>query len=547
MKKTFLFILTAMVVCCFTSCKDKNEPLSADTTDETPDTRVRVKNIAEFLSLQEEEEIIYFDNAVTVTYQNGLYLFVKDNSGSLLLYGEINQTFQNGDIIKGICGKYHDYYGAVEMKVDSATFIVEYVGNNPVSPEVVSSITEEDLHKYVKFENVQFKKNVSFSSSKKSSGTLTNETLIYNNLLISAECSAARKYDITGVVAKYNDVIELYPILIEERPTFEICYVDGERLSDFTQIKSFVEFFYVVVNNYDEDDNFSVKFDQSWLRVGSIENRGVRSWDPASGDEICIYVECDNNYGSARGTQMSISKNSGETRTFYIPQQACYTMNLLPLTKFTYNGQNYNGFNFTTSDAYSMWVFVENYNDSEIYVSMSDSWITLDNKVKLDVEAGNGHRWRYEFSTSKNYGYNRLANIYFSKSTGEFESVTVFHAGPYGEKSSGGGSGGGTGGGTGGGGSSDPTAGYTITQVSVCAIYMLDNKNTGEKYTKSYYKWVSSTGRVILSISATNTAYWIGVASKNNDSTRGGYPVSGYTYRYIDYTPVGGAWYYYFN
>ena len=76
---------------------------------------------------------------------------------------------------------------------------------------------------------------------------------------------------------------------------------------------------------------------------------------------------------------------------------------------------------------------------------------------------------------------------------------------------------------------------------------MLDNKNTGEKYTKSYYKWVSSTGKVILSISATNTAYWIGVASKNYDSTRGGYPVSGYTYRYIDYTPVGGAWYYYFN
>ena len=104
-----------------------------------------------------------------------------------------------------------------------------------------------------------------------------------------------------------------------------------------------------------------------------------------------------------------------------------------------------------------------------------------------------------------------------------------------------------SGGSTGGGGTSDQTTGYTITQVSVCAIYMLDNKNTGDKYTKSYYKWVSSTGRVILSISATNTAYWIGVASKNYDSTRGGYPVSGYTYRYIDYTPVGGAWYYYFN
>lgn len=100
----------------------------------------------------------------------------------------------------------------------------------------------------------------------------------------------------------------------------------------------------------------------------------------------------------------------------------------------------------------------------------------------------------------------------------------------------------------GGGGTSDPTAGYTITQVSVCAIYLLDNSNVGDKYSKSYYKWVSNyTGQVILSRSASSSASWIGVASKNHDSKCGGHTVSGYTYRYVDYTPVGGAWYYYFN
>ena len=543
MKKTLLFILTAIIVCCFISCKDKNDPLSAETTDETPDTRVRVKNIAEFLSLQEEEEIIYFDNAVTVTYQNGLYLFVKDNSGSLLLYGDIKQIYNNGDQIESICGKYHSYFGLPEMAVDSATFGGRSVGNNPVSPEVVSTISENDLSRYVKLENVQFSKNVSFNTSKKSSGTLTNGIYVYNSFLIAADCSALRKYDITGIVSLYNDALELNPILIEEKPTFAINSINGNILSEFTQVPSFVGSFVVGLNNYDDNDDFEVKFDASWIRVKNIENRGTYSWDPERGDQIYIFLECDNNYGQKRGTQMTISKSTGEILTFYIPQQACYTMKLLPLTEFTYNGQNYNGFNLTTSDAYSMWVFVENYNDSEIYVSMSDSWITLDNKVKLDVEAGDGHSWRYEFSTSKNYGYNRLANIYFSKSTGEFESVTVFHAGPYGEKSSGGGSGGGTGGG----GSSDPTAGYTITQVSVCAIYMLDNSNTGDKYSRSYYKWVSSTGKVVLSRSATNSAYWIGVASKNYDSKCGGYTVSGYSYKYVDYTPVGGAWYYYFN
>lgn len=104
-------------------------------------------------------------------------------------------------------------------------------------------------------------------------------------------------------------------------------------------------------------------------------------------------------------------------------------------------------------------------------------------------------------------------------------------------------------GGSGGGGTSDPTAGYTITRTSVCAIYLLDSdQNNGDKYAKEWYKWVSDlTGKVILSRSSSNSAYWVGVASKNNDSKCGKWPVYSYSYKVVDYTPVGGAWYYYFN
>lgn len=548
MKKIFLFFLTALVACCFSSCNERNEPsntdVSGDNTGES--TYIQVNNIAEFLSLKNEEEDVQIKNTVTVTHQIESYLYVKDNSGSLLVYGSIAQKFNNGDNIKGIFGKYHDYYGLIEMKVDSAAFDVTYINNSPVSPEVVSAISEEDLNRYVRLENVQFQKDVNFNDNKRTSGILTNGIKIHNKFLITADCSASKRYDITGFVAKYNDEVEIYPILVEEKPTFSIYSIDGKLLNEFTQVSSFVESFVVGLKNYDDNDDFDVKFDATWLRVEKIENRGTYSWDPESGDQIYVFIDCDNNYGQKRGTQMTVSKKTGEELTFYIPQQACYTMAIHSLTNFTYNGQNYHGFNLTTPDAYSMWVFVENYNDSEIYVSFSDSWITLDNKVKLDVAAGDGHRWRYEFSTSKNYGYNRLANIYFSKATGEFETVNVFQSGPYGEKSSGGGgdSGGGSGGGT-----SDPTAGYTITRTSVCAIYLLDNdQSNGDKYSKEWYKWVSDfTGKVILSRSSSNSAYWVGVASKNYDSWCGKWPVSSYTYKLVDYTPVGGAWYYYFD
>ena len=165
-------------------------------------------------------------------------------------------------------------------------------------------------------------------------------------------------------------------------------------------------------------------------------------------------------------------------------------------------------------------------------------------KVHLWNDTYNNH---YELSFGNYYGSGSKWDHYYCEKVFVIPSSDIINYDGTPHQNSGGSTGGTTGGTTGGGGTSDPTAGYTITPVSVCAIYMLDNKNTGDKYTKSYYKWVSSTGRVILSISATNTAYWIGVASKNYDSTRGGYPVSGYSYRYIDYTPVGGAWYYYFN
>lgn len=162
-------------------------------------------------------------------------------------------------------------------------------------------------------------------------------------------------------------------------------------------------------------------------------------------------------------------------------------------------------------------------------------------KVHLRNDTYNNH---YELSFGDYYGSGSNWDNYYCEKVFAIPSSNIINYDGTPHENSGSGTGGSTGGG---GGTSDPTTGYTITQVSVCAIYMLDNKNTGEKYTKSYYKWVSSTGKVILSISATNSAYWIGVASKNSDSTRGGYPVSSYTYRYIDYTPVGGAWYYYFN
>ncbi|MBQ9602924.1 MAG: hypothetical protein IJR42_03845, partial [Paludibacteraceae bacterium] len=51
-----------------------------------------------------------------------------------------------------------------------------YKGNAPVSPEVVSSLSMNDLSKYVKFENAQFTADVNFNSLQKTSGTFAMES-----------------------------------------------------------------------------------------------------------------------------------------------------------------------------------------------------------------------------------------------------------------------------------------------------------------------------------------------------------------------------------
>ena len=144
--------------------------------DDITNSYFKVNNIAQFLSQTDKDEIICITGTVTVTYQNGLYLYVKDNSGSLLVYGSINKEYKNGDQIKGICGRYYSYYGLPEMKVEESTFGGIYKGNAPVSPEVVSSLSMNDLSKYVKFENAQFTADVNFNSLQKTSGTFAMES-----------------------------------------------------------------------------------------------------------------------------------------------------------------------------------------------------------------------------------------------------------------------------------------------------------------------------------------------------------------------------------
>lgn len=267
--------------------------------DDITNSYFKVNNIAQFLSQTDKDEIICITGTVTVTYQNGLYLYVKDNSGSLLVYGSINKEYKNGDQIKGICGRYYSYYGLPEMKVEESTFGGIYKGNAPVSPEVVSSLSMNDLNKYVKFENVQFTADENFNSSQKTSSTLTNGILLHNYFLISANCSGSKRYNITGVVNLFKDAVELYPISIEEYSSTPDDSNDYAP-SDVTNYK--FTFTWAMTHYVYFTSNYSVNSSISYYNA--YPRQTITSG---------IYTKTGNNKAT-----MTLEYDNKTTRTFYI-------------------------------------------------------------------------------------------------------------------------------------------------------------------------------------------------------------------------------------
>ena len=102
-----------------------------------------------------------------VTYVSGSYTYIKDDYGTLLLYGS-GLGFKQGDIISGdlgegkigaVYGTLKAYNGLLEMVVskEDVEFVVKS-SNNPVEPKTIalSELNQTYMNEYVKIENAEF-------------------------------------------------------------------------------------------------------------------------------------------------------------------------------------------------------------------------------------------------------------------------------------------------------------------------------------------------------------------------------------------------------
>lgn len=174
----------------------------------------RVANIAAYKAVA-DETLVVFTNPVTVLAQSGSRMFVQDDTGNALFFGNAGQNYKNGDVIPaGFAGVKTTWDGEAELK-DLECFIAP-TSNSPVAPlEITCNQVSGNLFgKYVLL------KNVTFDVSGKKVQDESGEAPYYCNMNISNDdILAGHTYNLWAIVGSYgkqNTTYQLLPIKLED-------------------------------------------------------------------------------------------------------------------------------------------------------------------------------------------------------------------------------------------------------------------------------------------------------------------------------------------
>ena len=164
-----------------------------------------------------KSETEFTSKEALVTFVSGSYTYIKDNDGSLLLYGS-GLGFKKGDKISGdlgndngfgaIYGTLKAYNGLLELAVNKAD--VEFVvksSDNAVEAKTITidQLDQANMNEYVKIENAEFVKKASDKENEKGNIFKVGETEfnVYNQFGVDAAFEVGTKYNLTGMGCIY--------------------------------------------------------------------------------------------------------------------------------------------------------------------------------------------------------------------------------------------------------------------------------------------------------------------------------------------------------
>ena len=182
--------------------------------------KIPVVTCAEANALAKDAEACL--NEVTVVYVNGANIYVKDESGSTLVYA-FNYGLVAGDVVSGIIGVASPYNGLPELKpsVTLADLTVNH-GEAPAPEVFAAAPVAADVNKYIIMKGVEVADGeFTTASATNLDLTIGEETVVLRNAFkLAASFDATKKYDVVGAVAIYNSNVQVYFIsAVEVDPT----------------------------------------------------------------------------------------------------------------------------------------------------------------------------------------------------------------------------------------------------------------------------------------------------------------------------------------
>ena len=176
-----------------------------------------VANIAAALAKAEDKAVVAFTNPVTVVYQNGMYTYVKDDSGVLLIYGKI-ASYKSGDVIPaGFYGTIMVYNGLYELSTqvgteyssDSYKAATNNVGEVLPTTATLGEIDANDQNKYVVFNNVKFDKTAKTLSD-------DEDVLAVYYRFNDVATPESGTYNVEGLVSVYKTTVQIFPTAFKD-------------------------------------------------------------------------------------------------------------------------------------------------------------------------------------------------------------------------------------------------------------------------------------------------------------------------------------------
>ena len=164
-----------------------------------------VNSIAEY-QLLDDGTVTRFNNPVYVTAQHNRYLYVKDDTGYAVFYGDCGTTYVNGDEIPaGFCGTKVTYSCEPELKnLDGFAFAAS---NSPIEPEMITA----DQIGPAFFAHYVMMKNVTFTLLEDGKTYLLTDNkgnscpVYFGSMGFSPPVDLTHTYDIVGVVGSYGN------------------------------------------------------------------------------------------------------------------------------------------------------------------------------------------------------------------------------------------------------------------------------------------------------------------------------------------------------